>query len=139
MNFLGFRICSLLLLALATIAFTSSSTSETRIAQSVTVSPASATAPASGAYQFSATGYFSAPPSPVSPLTATWGACSLDGSATTAVKVSSKGLAQCASGASGTYTVWAFVQNTNKPTCNLITACGRGCGRITGTAKFTCP
>jgi len=139
MNFLGPRICWLLLLALATIALTCTSTSETRIARSVKVSPTSATAPASGAYQFRATGYFSAPPSPVSLLTATWGACSLDGSATSAVTVSSTGLARCASGARGTYRVWAFVQNTDRATCNLITACGGGCGRVTGTAQFTCP
>jgi hypothetical protein len=138
MNFLGPRLFSLLLLTLAAIAL-ACGTSATRTAQSVTVSPTSATAPASGAYQFTAIGYFSTPPSPVAPLTVTWGACSLDGSATTAVTVSNAGLAQCASADSGTYMVWAFVQNANGDTCNVITACGGGCGRVTGTAQFTCP
>jgi hypothetical protein len=138
MNCLGPRLFSLLLLTLAAIAL-ACGTSAIRTAQSVTVSPTSATAPASGAYQFIAIGYFSTPPSPVTPLTATWGACSLDGSATTAVTVSNGGLAQCASEASSTYTVWAFVPNANGDTCNIITACGGGCGRVTGTARLTCP
>lgn len=138
MNFLGPRLFFFLLLTLAAIAL-ACGTSATRTAQSVTLSPTSATAPASGAYQFIAIGYFSTSPSPVTPLTATWGVCSLDGSATTAVTVSNAGLAQCASGESGTYMVWAFVQNANRDTCNAVTACGGGCGRVTGTAHFTCP
>jgi hypothetical protein len=137
MSFLGPRLSFLLLLGFAAIAL-ACGTSATRIAQSVSLSPASATAPASGAYQFTATGYFSTPPSPVALLTANWGACSLDGGATAAVSVSNTGLAQCASGASGTYTVWAFIQNSDGATCNVITACGGGCGRVTGTAHLTC-
>src|ERR1700683_1761057 len=132
MDWLRARCFSFLLLTLAAIAL-ACGTSATRTAQSVTVSPTSATAPASGAYQFTAIGYFSTPPSPVTPLTATWGACSLDGSATTAVTVSNAGLAQCASGASSAYTIWAFVQNANGDTCNVITACGGGWGRACRT------
>jgi hypothetical protein len=141
MNCLGPRLVFSLLLGLAAIALAcgTSASSASRIPQSVSVNPPSATAPASGAFQFTATGYFSTPPSPVTPLTATWGACSVDGSTTTAVTVSNTGLAQCVSGASGTYTVWAFVQNTNGATCNVMTACGGDCGRVTGTAQLTCP
>src|SRR6202051_1176550 len=121
MNFLGPRLLSFLLLTLAAIAL-ACGRSATRTARSLTLSPTSATAPASGTYQFTAIGYFSTQPSPVTPLTATWGACSLDGSATTAVTVSNAGWAQCASGASSAYTIWAFVQNANGDTCNVIQA-----------------
>lgn len=138
MNTYGPRFSSLLLLTLAAIVL-ACGTSAPRTAKSVTISPASATAPASGAYQFTATGYFSKAPSPVTPLTATWGACSLDGSTTTNVTVTNNGLAQCGSGTSGTYTVWAFVMNADGGTCGAIDACGGGCGRVTGTAELNCP
>lgn len=138
MNFLGPRLFALTLLGLVAIALACGGSSS-RTAQSVAVAPVSVTASASGTYQFTATGYFNEPPSPVTPLDANWGACSLDGSTTAAVTVSNTGLAQCASGASGTFMVWAFVRNTNGVTCNAVTACGGGCGRVRGTAQLTCP
>jgi hypothetical protein len=112
-----------------------------RMLQSVTLSPATADAQnyPDGQVQFIATGNYSAPPSPVTPLSATWGACDQDGGITQNVSVSPSGLAQCATGALGTYTVWAFDTNPSKVTCNAIDACGGGCGRVTGTAQITCP
>jgi hypothetical protein len=112
-----------------------------RMLQSVTLSPVSADAKEypGGQVQFSATGNYSTPPSPVTPLSATWGACDQNGSSTESVSVSASGLAQCATGAVGTYTVWGFDVNPSKATCNAINACGGGCGRVTGTAQLTCP
>lgn len=105
-----------------------------RCLASITVCPATADPHAvDGEVQFTATGNYSAPPFIVTPQAAGWGAC--QNSATTgSVTVSRSGLAQCQSGATGTYTVFAFVP-TN---CNVITACGGGC-TIRGTAQLTCP
>ena len=66
----------------------------TGILNSITISPATADAqnyPA-GQVPFIATGYYSTPPSPVTSLTATWGACSQD-NPTSGVSVGTKGLA----------------------------------------------
>ena len=112
-----------------------------RMLQSVTLSPATADAQEypGGQVQFIATGSYSTPPSPVTPLSATWGACEQNGSSTESVSVSASGLAQCATGAVATYTVWGFDVNPGNATCNAIKACGGGCGRVTGTAELTCP
>jgi hypothetical protein len=129
----------LLVLAAALTLACGSSASHTL--QSVTISPASADAQSypGGLVQFTATGTFAAPPSPVTPLVATWGTCDQAGNLTTEVSVSASGVAQCASGAAGTYKVWAFGLNITGATCNVETACGGGCGRVTGTAQLTCP
>lgn len=132
--------CSLLAAAAIMIACGSSST---RMLQSVSVSPATADAQdyPDGQVPFAATGFYNKSPQQVSPLTATWGACSQQ-APTTAVSVSSSGVAQCTAGASGTYTVWAFDTNPTAPgtaNCTAMTACGGGCGRVTGTAQLTCP
>jgi hypothetical protein len=71
--------------------------------QSITVSPATADAEA----QFTATGYYVHPSHTVTPQPATWAAC-YQGAPTTDVTVTTTGTAQCASGAAGTYTVFAF-------------------------------
>lgn len=134
MNFLGPRFLSLLLVALAAIALACGSQSMGRGLQSVTISPTSAQSQA----QFTATGFFNVPPSPVVPLSVTWGAC-YQNEPTTEVSVSNAGFAQCGAGASGTYTVWGFGMNSTGPVCNVINACGGGCGRVTGTAQLTCP
>lgn len=112
-----------------------------RMLQSVTLSPATADAQnyPDGQVQFTATGNYSTAPSPVTPLSASWGACDQGGNSTESVSVSTSGLAQCATGALGTYTVWAFDVNPGTATCNVIGACGGGCGRITGSAQLTCP
>ncbi len=105
------------------------------VPQSVILCPAVADARdyPDGQIQFIAIGAYNAPPSPALPKPVLWGACQQN-QPTTGVTVSSTGLAQCASGASGTYTVWA----TGGPVlCNLMTPCG-ACG-ATGDAKLTCP
>jgi hypothetical protein len=107
------------------------STCSGRCLASITVCPA--TAQTSGEVQFTATGNYTAAPWTVTPQTARWGACQ-NSAATTGVTVSSTGLAQCTSGATGTYTVFAF-DMTN---CNAITVCGGGC-TVRGTAQLTCP
>ncbi len=136
----AFLVCFALLILIA--ALTLACGSPTRMAQSVTVSPLSADAQTypNGQVQFTATGYYNVQPSPVAPLTATWGACYQNG-ATTGVTVSATGLAQCVSGAPGTYTVWAYVVNsTTHGVCNgLVLPCGGACDRVVGTAALTCP
>ena len=103
--------------------------------QSITLSPATADALdyPEGHVQFTATGHYSTAPHTVTPQAATWGAC-YQNAPTTAVSVTTGGLAQCANGAAGTYTIFAF-DMTN---CNAITACGGGC-TVVGTAQLTCP
>lgn len=106
--------------------------------EAITLSPLSADAQGQ-TVQFTATGHWSATPVTVTPQSANWGACI--GEATTAeVTVSSSGLAQCASGAKGNYTVFAFDPplGSTGANCNAITACGGGC-TISGTAQLTCP
>jgi hypothetical protein len=110
--------------------------------QSITLAPASADAEnyANRQVQFVATGHYSTAPMTVSPLSANWGACS-QFAATTAVSVTSYGLAQCASGAAGTYTVWANQPADLGPgvyNCAAETACGGGC-TVQGSAQLTCP
>jgi hypothetical protein len=133
----GLLFFSLLLISAVTLACGTSQPS-TRLLQSVTISPASA----SGQTQFTASGKYNAPPSPVNPLTVNWGAC-YQNAATTEVTVSSAGLAQCAAGASGTYTVYGWAPSGGDLPCpNYVTACGGGGGntcQVTGTAQLTCP
>ena len=110
--------------------------------ESFTISPATADAQdyPNGQVQFIASGYYIDPSHTVTPLTATWGTCS-QFAATTAVSVSSTGLAQCASGAVGTYSVWANDPAPLGPgvySCPASTACGGGC-TIQATAQLTCP
>jgi hypothetical protein len=104
------------------------------IPQSVSVCPAAADAQnyPGGLVQFAAIGDFTTSPSPALPKPVIWGACQ-NNQSTTGVTVSVTGVAQCASGASGTYTVWA----TATPVCNVISPCGE-CGP-TGRAQLTCP
>jgi hypothetical protein len=104
---------------------------------SITVSPATVDAQGQQV-QFTATGHWSASPLTTTPQSAGWGVCQ-NNAPSTAVTVSSSGLAQCASGAKGTYTVFAadppFGAGAN---CNAITACGGGC-QISGASQLTCP
>jgi hypothetical protein len=116
--------------------------SSQRILKSVSLTPATADAGGSP-IQFTATGIFNQQPSPVEPLTANWGACDQN-QATTAVTVSENGLAQCAAGASGTYTVWAWSENNSKNCGPAGSVPANPCGgagecQVTGTAQLTCP
>lgn len=106
--------------------------------QSITITPAVATAPAIGGdVQFTAVGHYNTSPYTVTPQPAQWGAC-YQNAPTTDVTVSRAGLAQCGQVGGGprstTYSIFAF-DMTN---CNLITACGGGC-TVVGTAQLTCP
>jgi hypothetical protein len=107
---------------------------------SITLSPATANVQdyPNGQVQFTATGYYKTAPYTVTPLSAGWGTC-FQNAPTTAISVTGTGLARCAAGAAGTYTVWAndppFSQGIN---CNAITACGGGCF-VAGTAQLSCP
>ena len=112
--------------------------SNARQLQSITLSPATADAQdyPNGQVQFAATGNYISDPRIVNPLAANWGSC-YQGAVTSAISVTSAGVAQCASGAVGTYTVWA---DDPSPTsnCLAVTACGGGCF-VAGTAQLTCP
>jgi len=106
---------------------------------SVTLSPATADAAdyPNGQVQFVATGYYINPSRTVSPLTAAWGTCYQEAS-TSEVSVTAGGVAQCAPGAVGTFTVWADDPPLPNVACTAITACGGGCF-VAGTAQLTCP
>jgi hypothetical protein len=110
--------------------------------QSITLSPAAADAQnyPNGQVQFIASGYYSNPSRTVTPLSATWGTC-YQFAPTSAISVTSTGLAQCASGAVGTFSVWANDPMPLAPgvySCPASTACGGGC-TIQATAQLTCP
>lgn len=99
--------------------------------QSITLNPATADAQdyPNNQVQFVATGYYTNPSRTVTPLSATWGVC-YQNAATSAISVTSTGLAQCASGVVGTYSVWADDPMPLGPgayNCPASTACGGGC------------
>src|SRR5580704_1580398 len=110
----------LLVLTLAAAITLACGSSSPRTLQSVSITPATANAQdyPNGQVPFTAAGDYTTRPSPVSPISATWGACTTDGNTTTAVTVSSSGVAQCSSGASGTYQVWAFDESLIPGTAN---------------------
>lgn len=114
---------------------------------SITLTPTTADAETfpDGQVQFTATGDYVNPPKVVTPLSATWLTCSNVPSGqptpTTEVSVTQTGVAQCASGATGTYMVVAMDPDTTGSgvyNCPAETACGGGCN-ATGTAQLTCP
>jgi hypothetical protein len=126
---------------LAAAMFVAGCISGNRQLESLSVSPATASANGS-AVQFTATGYWSMSPTTVMPQSATWGACTVvDSTPTNNVTVSTTGQATCASGASGTYMVFAWDPDYGNTggSCLAITACGAGCGRVSATAQITCP
>jgi hypothetical protein len=141
------RFLSIAFLAVAaSITLACGAASSQRQAQALTVSPASADAQdyPNGQVPFTATGTFSLPPTPVSPLQANWSAAAeQDGNytPTTAVSINSKGVAQCTSGASGVYAIGAWVpKNPNPPTCEVIGVFGDPpCNSVLATAQLTCP
>jgi hypothetical protein len=111
------------------------SATNSEMPQSVSVCPAVADAKEypGGQVQFAAIGDYDIGPSPALPKPVLWGVCQQN-QPTTGITVSANGVAQCTSGASGTYTVWA----TGGPIlCNVLSPCG-ACGK-TGAAQLTCP
>ena len=107
--------------------------------ESITLSPAAADAQdyANGQVQFIATGNYIDPSRTVTPLSATWGTC-YQNAGTNEVSVSATGVAHCAPGAVGTFTIWADDPPTPGVGCLAITACGGGCF-VAGSAQLTCP
>ncbi|MGD0509224.1 MAG: hypothetical protein ABSA27_15590 [Terriglobales bacterium] len=86
---------------------------------------------------FTATGYYIHPSYTVTPQPATWGTC-YQGAPTSEVTVTTTGTAQCASGATGNYTVFAY--DVPNPSCESVSdACGGGGCTVVGTAQLTCP
>jgi hypothetical protein len=115
-------------------ASSASNSNASGIPQSVGLCPATADAknfPA-GQIQFIATAYYANQP-PVTTLAASWGAC-YENAPTDEVTINKNGLAQCASGASGTYSIYASVPTM----CLAIGPCGAGC-QVSGYAQLTCP
>jgi hypothetical protein len=134
MEKLRFTLSFLALLLVASLALSCGASSHGQgQLQSIALSPPTAVAQS---VQFTATGYYIHPSYTVTPQPATWGAC-YQGTPTTEVSVTAAGIAQCASGATGTYTVFAF---DAIPPCDIIAnhQCGTGC-TIVGTAQLTCP
>jgi hypothetical protein len=132
----------LFFLAILAIAVTLACGSSARILQSLSLSPPTADAQGSPV-QFTATGYFNEQPSPVNQLTANWGAC-YQNQSTTAVSVTADGLAECAAGATGTYTAWAWAERGGDSCGPAGTIPANPCGgagecQVTGTAQLTCP
>ena len=104
--------------------------------ESISLCPATADARSypAGEVQFTPTGVYSTSPMEVTPLQTTgWGACQ-GGVSTNDVVVSQTGVAKCAAGASGVYSIY-----TSVPTeCEHVGPCGTGC-MVSGYAKLTCP
>lgn len=117
--------------------------SPARQVQSITLSPATADAQnyPNGQVPFLATGYYNSAPTTVSPLQANWGAASGSLPANGAVTIDANGVAQCSAGASGTYTIGAWVNLPVKgtPPCPLFPYGTASCSHVLGTAKLTCP
>jgi hypothetical protein len=113
-----------------------------RTLETVSLSPQSADAQdfSNGQVPFIATGYYSKSPSPVSPENALWTAC-FQGQLSSAVSFTQSGVAQCTAGASGTYAVFAHVEDPASKGCpdTAINPCAAACGMVMGMASLTCP
>jgi hypothetical protein len=109
--------------------------------KSITVSPANADAQSfpDGEVPFAATGHYIDPTHIVTPQPANWVACQ-KGLPTTDASVTPAGVAQCAAGAVGAYSInaWAISTGPGTYSCSVITACGGGC-TIEGSAQLICP
>jgi len=136
-KFTALAVSSFLLAILITLGC-SSGMSNTRMLQSITVTPATAVAPnPGGQVQFAATGKYSRPPSPSKIMNGFWCVGDNNGCVgSTSISVDANGLAQCDPAFSGTMTVRAFASG------------GGGAGvmspsdaavLISGTAELTCP
>jgi hypothetical protein len=135
----GLSVFSLVIVA---IAVTLACGSSAYTLQTISLKPASADAQGNPV-QFAATGYFNEPPSPEQLVSVNWGAC-YQNQRTTAVSVSTSGVAQCAAGAVGTYTVWAWAERSGSCGGNNGEVPANPCGgagecQVTGTAQLTCP
>jgi hypothetical protein len=91
----------------------------------------------SGQVHFIATGYYNTQPSPVVHLAGTWAAC-FENIPTDEVTVTGDGVAKCAPGASGEYSVFLSDLPNPSDSCIVVAPCGGGC-MVSGYAKLTCP
>jgi hypothetical protein len=137
-----YTLCSLVLILTGTLAVLSCAAGQTQL-QSMSLSPAVADAKDydDGRVQFTATGYYINPTHTVTPQSASWIACQSN-VPSNAVSVTNVGIAQCAAGASGTYSINAWNPLGpgiyNCPAQTNQTACGGACN-IEATAQLTCP
>ena len=130
---------ALLLIAAIALACGSSNSSTSRAATALTITPATADAVNyPNGVPFTAVATYSTPPSPVKGVQATWGAC-YQNDPTNDISVSTTGLAHCGPGASGVYTVWAYVIANDRGCPEWVNSCGGGGCQVTGTAQLTCP
>jgi hypothetical protein len=110
--------------------------------QSMALSPAQADAQSypSGQVPFIATGHYSNPTHTVTPQPANWIACQQN-APTSDVYVSNTGVAHCASGATGTYSIeaWDIPNTVGVYNCPTMTACGGGGCKVQAAAQLTCP
>ncbi len=135
--------CTLSVLTLvlaASFALSCGASQQTQL-QSITLSPANADAQSfpDGEVPFTATGNYVDPTHTVTPQPAYWVACQ-KGLPTTDASVTSAGVARCATGAVGAYSInaWDISTGPGAYNCSAITACGGGC-TIQGNAQLTCP
>ncbi|HTC45824.1 MAG TPA: hypothetical protein VK722_00760 [Candidatus Aquilonibacter sp.] len=112
-----------------------------RTLQNISVSPSTADAQnyPNGQVQFTATGTYNTAPMTVTPLQASWGAVQ-NNAPTTGVTITSGGVAQCAAGATGVYSIGAWnVIPTKGAVCDVIGPWDNPCNSVLGTAQLTCP
>src|ERR1019366_7092985 len=141
MEKLGFVLSFLALILAASFALSCGAGQGQGQLQSITINPATANAQSyrNGQVPFTATGVYNNPSHTVTPLTANWAACQ-QGVPASEVSVTASGVAQCASGATGTYAIkaWDIPNIPGTYNCPAMTACGGGC-TVVGTAQLTCP
>ena len=141
MEKLGFVLSFLALILAASFALSCGAGQGQGQLQSITINPATANAQSyrNGQVPFTATGVYNNPSHTVTPLTANWVACQQN-APTTDVYVSNTGLAQCASGATGTYAIkaWDIPNTVGTYPCPSMTACSGGCA-VWAAAQLTCP
>jgi hypothetical protein len=139
---LAYLLCVVFLGTLASLTLGCGSSSPQRELQSVSVSPAAADAQnyPNGQVQFTATGTYNTAPMTVNPLQASWGVAQ-NNAPTTGISVTNDGVAQCAPGAVGVYSVGAWdMMHTNGASCTLVGPYNEpGCNAVLGTAQLTCP
>jgi len=133
-----FMLSFFVLVLAGSLAVLSCGSSQTQL-QSMSLNPTAADAKnyPGGQVQFTATGYYINPTHTVTPQSATWVACQ-NNAPTNDVSLTSSGLAQCGSGATGNYSINAWDFRNGSYSCPVMTACGGGC-TIEATAQLTCP
>ena len=127
--------------ALLTLACGSSSTPQRQL-ESISINPATSDAQnyPNGQVQFTATGTYNTSPMTATLQDATWTAV-FNNASTSEVSITSDGVAQCAAGAVGVFSIGAWdVMHTNGATCTVVGPYGEpGCNAVLGKAQLTCP